>query len=82
MQGIESGTTVLTFYLRRTLPLFLRDVEMALISSKAPRQRIIDVVGTTSHNMANIIPFLKATSDTSPSHLQETCIMAWGQLGR
>lgn len=73
---------VLTSYPRRTLPLFLRDVEMTLISTKAPRQRIIDVVGTTSQNMANIIPFLKATSDTSPSHLQETCIMAWGQLGR
>lgn len=33
-------------------------------------------------NKANALGILKSLSEKDSSHLQETCIMAWGQVGR
>lgn len=54
-------------YHRRTLPLFLQsDIEAEILR----------------RNQRNVLDFLRVLSDQCPLHLTETCILAWGQIGR
>jgi serine/threonine-protein kinase ATR len=57
----------LTSCYRRTLPLFLRrDIEAEILQK----------------NNRNVLEFLRVLSDQCPAHITETCILAWGQVGR
>ncbi len=57
----------LTTHFRRALPPFLRSNIEAEILRK---------------NKRNVLEFLRVLSDQCPAHITETCILAWGQVGR
>ncbi|KKA30143.1 hypothetical protein TD95_002801 [Thielaviopsis punctulata] len=71
LKSLRSSVRELRIAASRTLPLFLRDTAL----SGVPAHVI-------SRNRAHAIKVLKAISDQDTVHLYETCIMAWGQLGR
>lgn len=56
---------------RRTLSVFLQDSETATPGTR-------DLV---ARNKSLALGLLKSLSDKNVAHLNETCIMAWGQVG-
>jgi len=66
---------------RRTLPLFLRNIE-TVVSSSLPRERASAITYVISRNVGNVLKEFKTLSDKAATSQHETCIMAWGQLGR
>jgi hypothetical protein len=60
-------TPIPLIFSRRTLPLFLQDG--------------IDS-GTLLNNRARALNFLRTLSDDGELRIQETCVLAWGQIAR
>jgi len=59
--------TFLTSRCRRALASFLRnDIEAEVLRK----------------NRRNVLEFLRVLSNQCPAHITETCILAWGQVGR
>ncbi|RDW66710.1 hypothetical protein BP5796_09459 [Coleophoma crateriformis] len=67
LQSLQSSIRELRISAGRTLPFFLRKV----VDNDVSRR-----------NAVNAFAILRSLSDQDTPHLQETCILAWGQLGR
>lgn len=71
LQALQSSLRELRIAAGRALTLFLRrDV------GRKTQPQILD------RNTANALGFLKSVSDKNISNISETCLMAWGQIGR
>ncbi|KAL2019577.1 hypothetical protein VTK56DRAFT_9474 [Thermocarpiscus australiensis] len=71
LQSLRSSIRELRIAAGRALSVFI--AEPAAASSDP---EVIE------RNKANVLGILKSLSDKGPTHLHETCIMAWGQVGR
>lgn len=71
LQALQSSVRELRIAAGRAITLFLRrDI------SQAVGLRILN------NNTANALAFLKSVSDKNEPSINETCLMAWGQVGR
>ncbi|KUJ09266.1 protein kinase-like protein rad3 [Mollisia scopiformis] len=68
LSSLKSSTRELRVAAGRTLPAFLR-------GESTPDS-------LTRKNRLNTMNVLRPFPDTEPTYLQETCVLAWGQLGR
>ncbi|KAK0671217.1 hypothetical protein QBC41DRAFT_344886 [Cercophora samala] len=71
LQSLSSSVRELRIAAGRALPIFLANFSSAAVDN--------DVI---KRNTARTIGLLKSISDQNVTSLQETCIMAWGQVGR
>lgn len=67
IKSLRSSIRELRIAAGRTLPTFLREGIQAEILQK---------------NKKNALDFLHILSENNPPHFTETCILAWGQIGR
>lgn len=71
LQALQSSLRELRIAAGRAITLFLQRE----IGRKVGPQVL-------SRNTANALGFLKSVSDKNESNISETCLMAWGQMGR
>ncbi|KAK0737526.1 hypothetical protein B0T21DRAFT_450641 [Apiosordaria backusii] len=71
LQSLSSSVRELRIAAGRALPIFLANFSAAGVDNDVSKR-----------NTARIIGLLKSISDQNVISLQETCIMAWGQVGR
>ncbi|KAK4181386.1 hypothetical protein QBC36DRAFT_366889 [Triangularia setosa] len=71
LQSLGSSVRELRIAAGRALPIFLANFSAVEVDN--------DVI---KRNTARVIGLLKSISDQNLTSLQETCIMAWGQVGR
>ncbi|KAI6601117.1 hypothetical protein MCOR14_004531 [Pyricularia oryzae] len=71
LQSLNSSVRELRIAAGRTLAVFLQDSETATPGTR-------DLV---ARNKSLALGLLKSLSDKNVAHLNETCIMAWGQVG-
>jgi serine/threonine-protein kinase ATR len=72
LQSLQSKIREMRIAAGRTLPSFIQ----------APRWVGEEVNSLLKHNRATILTFLRTISEKDSPPLNETCILAWGQLGR
>lgn len=75
IQSLHSSVRELRVAAGRTLTAFV----VADSSLRKTNNRLLQVV---TKNRQNAIALLKSVSEKQQPHLTETCIMAWGQIGR